>query len=59
MILGIQGLSIFKGLLCCLLVHRPLVTQNALSGRSIESIFVGIARDYASGVVLLNPAKSC
>ena len=31
-------------------------TQHTLSGRSIESIFVGIAHDYAGGVVLFNPA---
>ena len=35
--------------------HRPLATQHALSGRSIESIFVGIAHDYAGGIILFNP----
>ena len=35
--------------------HRPLATQHALSGRSVESIFVGIAHDYAGGVILFNP----
>ena len=35
--------------------HRPLADQTALSGRSQEAMFVGIAPNYAGGVTLFNP----
>ena len=37
--------------------HRPLASQTTLSGRSIESIFVGIAHDIAGDIVLFNPSS--
>ena len=37
--------------------HRPLASQTALSGRSIECIFVGITHDFAGGIILFNPAS--
>ena len=36
--------------------QRPLPSQTALSGRSIESLFVGIAHSHTSEVILFNPA---
>ena len=35
--------------------HKSLTTQTALSGRSIEAVFVGIAHDHAAAVNLFNP----
>ena len=37
--------------------HRPLARQTALSGRSIEAVFAGIAPDFTVGIVLFNPTK--
>ena len=37
--------------------HRPLASQTSLSGRSIESIFVGIAHGFAGGIILFNPTS--
>ena len=38
--------------------HRPLASQTALSGRSIESIFVGIAHDFAGRIISFNPISN-
>ena len=35
--------------------HRPLDTQTALGGRSHEAVFVGIAPQFAAGILLFNP----
>ena len=35
--------------------QKPLVSQTALSGRSKEAIFVGIAPQHTGGVILYNP----
>ena len=35
---------------------RRLETQTALSGRSQEAVFVGIAHAHAGGIILYNPA---
>ena len=35
--------------------HRPLAHQIALSGRSIEAVFVGTTPDFTAGIVLFNP----
>jgi hypothetical protein len=35
--------------------HKPLADQTALSGRSIEAIFIGIAHAHATAVLLFNP----
>ena len=35
--------------------HRPLAAQTALSGRSYEEIFIGIAHAHANAVILFNP----
>ena len=35
--------------------HKPLATQTALSGRSIEAVYVGIAHSYVEFLILFNP----
>ena len=35
--------------------HRPLAAQTALSGRSYEAIFIGIAHAHVNAVILFNP----
>ena len=37
--------------------HRPLADQTALSGRSIEAIFIGIAHAHSNAVLLFNPVS--
>ena len=40
--------------------HRPLDTQTALGVRSHETVFVGIAPQFAAGIFLFNPVtKRC
>ena len=36
--------------------HKPLADQTALSGRSIEAIFIGVAHSHVNAVLLFNPA---
>ena len=40
--------------------HRPLDTQTALGGCSQEAVFVGIAPQFAAGILLFKPVtKRC